>query len=89
LPVTFDGRVETLRQKRERESTPEDSLRRNLLAARLLIADRATTQEQATRVLDHLLALAAIKGVEELRRAVEMLRQGKRRKRRRVAKTTH
>ena len=87
LPVTVAGRVETLRQKSERESTSADWLRRSLLAARLIIADRARTQEEAIRALDNLLTIAAIQGVEKLRKTVEAL-AGKRRKRH-VARKTH
>jgi hypothetical protein len=90
LPGTVDGRIESLRQKSERESTPTDSLRRSLLGARLIIANRARTRDDAIRALDSLLTIAAVGGVEKLRQTVRAMcdQSGKRRKRR-VAKRTH
>jgi hypothetical protein len=90
LPVTVKGRSETLRQKCERESTQADSLRRSLLAARLLIANRAETREQAIRALDNLIAIATIGGPEKLRQAVKAMGQhSNKRRARRVAGKAH
>jgi hypothetical protein len=90
LPSPIKGRVESLRQKSERESTRSDSLRRSLLAARLLIANRPETRESATKALDALLTLAANGGPVKLAQAVHALwlQDGKRRKHR-VARKTH
>jgi hypothetical protein len=82
------GRAETLRQKCERESMPADSLRRCLLAARIILTDRARTHEHAIRALDAMLTIAMFGGVDKLRRAVTAM-AGERRKRRRVARKTH
>jgi hypothetical protein len=88
LPKSIKSRAETLRQKCERESMPADSLRRCLLAARIIIADRARTHDHAIRALDALLTIAMFGGVDKLRRAVTTM-AGERRKRRRVARKTH
>jgi len=88
LPRTVDGRVATLRQKSKRESTAADTLRRDVLAARVIIADRARNEEEATRALDHLLALTAVGGIEKLHRAVAALTT-RRKRRRSVAQKAH
>jgi hypothetical protein len=70
LPVLVESRARSLLAKSERESTDADSLRRSLLAARLLIANRASTQESAIRALDSLLTIAAIHGPGRLKDVV-------------------
>jgi hypothetical protein len=91
LPVTVPGRTSALRQKADRESAPIDSLRRDLLAARLIIARRATSQEAAVRALDSLLTLASVGEIKKLHQAVRaMARQfGNTRRQRRAAKKSH
>lgn len=90
LPLAVKSRTESLRQKSKRESTAANSLRRSLLAARLLIATRANTREEAIKALDSLLTLAAVAGPVKLQQTVKALwQQAGKRRGRRVAKKAH